>query len=475
MTSTFNLTDRPWLPVETTDGRHLMASLSSLFADAARIRRLDAGPMPARMALHRLLFAVAGAARRDGLDPVAYLAAHHGEFDLYDPIRPFMQTPGLEAESGREPDNLSALLGPFAPNNQRAWTSPFGRSAGPSGTIGTAGGLTLAPDEAARWLVASQACCGKGIKTGCKGDPKVKPGSGKRYGSPAGPLAQWATLLVEGPTLADTLALNTPDAPDGDRPVWELDPQTPGERARPDGTPGPLELLTWQPQRVRIIHDDAGRATAALVTAGDPIPGGAAGAALDPMMVRYVSKDGARPLTRPKTDPEPWRILASDSYVRPAAWSRADPDTPITASFMLMRFDDKGTVLDDIVSGRLSGTRARLADPGIDPDGARRAVRRMGRLKAALMADAGFDSDPMREHMAARGEAEASRLIADTLASDPIGDACDAVTGALTALADRWMRALPRRGRYAGAGARLDGLGKRLTADLKGEEPNGKQ
>lgn len=67
------LTREPWLSVTRLDGTRGWESLVGLFDHAERIRTLDGDTMMQRFALHRLVFAVAGAAARDHMTPQAYL------------------------------------------------------------------------------------------------------------------------------------------------------------------------------------------------------------------------------------------------------------------------------------------------------------------------------------------------------------------------------------------------------------------
>ena len=113
--------------------------------------------------------------------------------------------------------------------------------------------------EAARWVVHCQAFDPSGIKSGARGDARVKNGKGYPIG--VGWAGRLGGLLVEGRTLRETLLLNLiPDSvtkPDPrDVPVWERGPQTAAADDVTGGRPsGPLDLYTWQSRRIRVFAD----------------------------------------------------------------------------------------------------------------------------------------------------------------------------------------------------------------------------
>jgi hypothetical protein len=140
---------------------------------------------------------------------------------------------------------------------------------------------TIGFAEAARWLVHCHAFDASGIKSGAKGDDRVK---GAR-GYPIGPgcCGRYGGVYASGENLRETLLLNLIATEteyvrfkDEDRPVWEREPQTAAIERRPghddewpSGRPlGPLDLYTWQSRRVRFHFDEDG-VTGALVCQGD--------------------------------------------------------------------------------------------------------------------------------------------------------------------------------------------------------------
>ncbi|MFE7670698.1 type I-E CRISPR-associated protein Cse1/CasA [Streptomyces albidoflavus] len=269
----FDLTTRPWLPVQFSDGTERELSLLELFDQTRGIRRLI-GDLPTQdFALTRLLLAilhdaVGGPAQAPApADPdewlelwqsptgyavavAEYLDRHRDRFDLLHPERPFYQVAGL-CTAKDEVASLNRLVADV-PNGD-----PFFSMRMP-------GVDRLGFGEAARWLVHAQAYDPSGIKSGAVDDPLVKGGKGYPRG------VAWAGnlggVLVEGDNLHETLLLNllAADTTDlrldeADRPAWRGEPCGPAEAQdlvrRPYGV---RDLYTWQSRRIRLHHDADG-------------------------------------------------------------------------------------------------------------------------------------------------------------------------------------------------------------------------
>ena len=285
----FDLIDQPWIPVQRDDSSTAEVSLLQLFSEAGGITRLSGDVPTQEFAILRLLLAVlhrsvGGPAsdhewrrlwRREDLpvgDIAAYLDRFRGRFDLLHPETPFYQVHDLEP-AGNANTSLTGFLADMPVGN------PYFRMREPETTdrIGFA--------EAARWLIHCQAFDASGIKSGARGDDRVKGGKGYPVGP--GCCGRYGGLYATGDDLRETLLLNLIAAgneyltfSDEDSPVWERPPQTAGIEQRPDhdaewpsGRPrGPLDLYTWQSRRVRLHYDRDG-VTGALVCQGDKMPG----------------------------------------------------------------------------------------------------------------------------------------------------------------------------------------------------------
>ncbi|WP_079125561.1 type I-E CRISPR-associated protein Cse1/CasA [Streptomyces lushanensis] len=269
----FELTNRPWLPVQFTDGQERELSLLELFDQAGDIRRL-VGDLPTQdFALIRLLLAILHDALGDDPEdgqtpadteawgelwleeapfaPVAdYLDRHRDRFDLLHPEHPFFQVAGLRTAK----DEISSL-------NRVVADVPNGE---PFFSMRRPGVDRLGFAEAARWLVHTQAFDSSGIKSGAVDDPRVKAGKGYPQG------LAWAGnlggILIEGDTLRETLLLNLMAADmtgrhtdRADRPAWRAAPCGPAEAKDLSQRPyGVRDLYTWQSRRIRLHHDTDG-------------------------------------------------------------------------------------------------------------------------------------------------------------------------------------------------------------------------
>lgn len=394
---TFNLLDEPWIPVETLDGDHRDVGLRALFADAANLRRIDAGDPLADVALLRLVLAATygtGAytvrttgdwtAMHDDLRHgasvmTAYLESWHDRFDLFDPVNPFMQVAGLTLK-GNNRTGL-ARLDVNRGLNHRAHTDPYTP-------------VALTPGEAAIRLVTLQSYDSAGVRNQVEDQPK-------NWFKSRGQVA-WCggieTINAEGETLADTIALNhaSPKAFEGlsdatwadDKPVWERDPLPSGpvkgfdtpktDRGDRSYMRGPATLMTWQPRRVRLITDPQGTVVDAIIANGDVI------SPLDAWPMETMapwnkpSKPDAKPSTIRPVIHAPsmtlWRgiagIMPSDTHANPPVtllWIRdlkdagvLDPAMPVGLRATRVRYGTSNAVLDSMGDDRLDMTLAML-------------------------------------------------------------------------------------------------------------------
>ncbi|GIH51613.1 CRISPR system Cascade subunit CasA [Microbispora rosea] len=219
----------------------------------------DAVGLPADRAEWRRRFE-AGAfteAERDRIR--AYLAEHGERFQAFGHA-PFAQVGSLEAVSGETKGAGLLVATEFTGNNVPLF-----------GSRTEAEPPALTPAEAVRWLVHAHCWDTAAIKTGAKGDSKVK--AGKTTGNPTGPLGQLGVLIPTGRTLYETLLLNLPVGARSllGTPQWRRPAAGPVWAAAgyPDGL---LDLWTWQSRRIRLIPEDTPqgvRVRRVIVAAGD--------------------------------------------------------------------------------------------------------------------------------------------------------------------------------------------------------------
>ncbi|WP_433379381.1 type I-E CRISPR-associated protein Cse1/CasA [Streptosporangium sp. CA-115845] len=277
----FDLTSRPWLPVQRHDGTEDELPLRDVFVQANDLRRLVGDVSTQEFALLRLLLAILHDALDgprdlqewqelwdDGL-PIAritgYLDRNRERFDLLHAEQPFFQTAGLRNATG-EVGSLDRIVADV-PNGAPFFTM---RARG-AGRLGFA--------EAARWVVHAHAFDTSGIKTGAVGDPRVK--GGKVYPQGVAWAGALGGVLAEGGNLRETLLLNliafdTDNLridPDHDHPAWRRPPPGPKQAdpvelsRRPGGV---RDLYTWQSRRVRLAYDEEG-VYGVLLAYGDPL------------------------------------------------------------------------------------------------------------------------------------------------------------------------------------------------------------
>lgn len=294
---TFNLMDRPWIPVTMlSDGTHRELSLRDALLEAHQIRAIDGDIPVQRFTLSRLLIAVLYGvfasdvsmsgdlwkeilqAGPENLDIkkliLEYCDRYSDRFDLFDAKQPFYQVADLHTSK----DDVSGL-------ERLALDVPSGD---PFFTIRAGEGLAfMNAAQAARWLVVLQAFDSSGIKSGAVGDPRVKNSKGYPIGT------AWCGgiggLMIEGKDLWKTLVLNLVSEDvfeageseiswNDDKPIWERPQLTekPAEGFNQEQENvgntaffhGPATLLTWQSRRVRLFHDGE-TVTGILVCNGD--------------------------------------------------------------------------------------------------------------------------------------------------------------------------------------------------------------
>ncbi|MGW0658092.1 type I-E CRISPR-associated protein Cse1/CasA [Streptodolium elevatio] len=445
-TPSFDLVDRPWLPVLRLDGTSAELSLREVFSQADDIRRLVGDVPTQEFALMRLLLAVAhdvldGPADLEALrdtwerpfvDVPDYLDRNRERFDLLHPTEPFFQVPGLRTAH----DEVASL-------NRIVADVPNGE---PFFTMRLPDVARLGFAEAARWVVHAQAFDTSGIKSGAVDDSRVKSGKGYPLG------VAWAGNLggvfAEGRNLRETLLLNlvASDAPSmriarDDKPAWRRPHCGPGatRAAEMSGRPsGPRDLYTWQSRRL-LLHHDGTAVTGVVLAYGDPLAPGNGMQGSEPMTGWRRSKAQEKKLGRPlvymprEHDPTraAWRGLAALLFSggrEDAAAQRADAADSLRPRVLdwIARLANNGLIPNDSLIrartiGAVYGTQQSVIDETVDDSvtmcvvllhegdprygqvavdavaDAHAAVVALGGLAADLAQAAGADAIPRRD------------------------------------------------------------------------------
>lgn len=278
MTS-FDLVTQPWVPVLRA-GRPERVSLQQAFAEAHELDGLGLDdPHQAVAVLRQVLLPVllhaCGAPRSteewgdrwDAAtlplgDVTTYLDTYRHRFDLFDATAPFGQVAGLHTAKN-ETKPISLLIPRLASGNNVPLFSARTEANPPA----------LDPADAVLALLAAQCWDTAAIKSGAVGDPKTS--AGKTTGNPTGPLGQLGVVVPWGRTLKETLLLNCLALPAGlrstDAPPWAREPVTAQWAGADEGRlpRGPIELMTWQSRRIRLVAEVGGAPTS---KAGDDRP-----------------------------------------------------------------------------------------------------------------------------------------------------------------------------------------------------------
>ncbi|KGF22204.1 type I-E CRISPR-associated protein Cse1/CasA [Corynebacterium tuscaniense] len=298
----FNLLDQPWIICVTATGPDKLSIRQIFDGTATPIQVLGDSPTQ-DYAVLRVLLAIFWRAHRGSPEDspsweqwfiakrkelieqnrddrvLEYLDSYRHRFELFDPEKPFMQVANLDTTTAtRKP---VSLIVPDSKGDYFTMRTHEGRS-------------FLAFDEAARWLIHTQAYDYAGIKSGVIGDPRVE--NGKGFASGLGWAGMTGGTVIRGRSLLETLLLNTTpqvlaDEAAEDLPVWEREADTAAQRNDRTGKldkplavqpQGAADLATWQSRRIRLFPE-GNRVGAVLVSIGDQIPDGGKNVLEDPM------------------------------------------------------------------------------------------------------------------------------------------------------------------------------------------------
>lgn len=287
----FNLLDEPWIPVSLLDGSTAEVSLRDLFSRAHEIRAIS-GEVPLeyivilRLALAVLYSAYWGAGDTDAASEEAleglwkhlfsrnrfdmdeigpYLEEVHDRFDLFG-SDPFYQVADL-VYAAKDPDPVSELIIDMPKPDKFLFSMRSMRE-----------NLSLSYAEAARYLLLSHAYDPSGIKSPVVGYSAVK--GGKAY-PPKGMLGTgWCGsiggLFIEDDNLFRTIMRNWVLHLNGVKLLGIEGDLAPWERPSPCADMvvrepvGPIDLLTWQSRRMRLVPSEReGEVAAVVICYGD--------------------------------------------------------------------------------------------------------------------------------------------------------------------------------------------------------------
>lgn len=355
MTKSFDLTDRPWIPV-VAGGRSKLVGLRELFLQAAEIDDLALPVPPAASGLWRILYAIT--ARVTGLDALrgdrwrqrqeqvldrggfvaedvdAYFEKYRGRFDLFDSRRPWMQDPRLATECPKS-SGVNKLVFDRPAGNTQVW---FGHHT-------DADPAALAPGEAAWYLIAQ-------LYYGASGRCSSREVAGQKFAnSNAGPLRGAMSYHPLGENLFESLVVGVPSQVSGQDEGPDLCPWERDELPEPLGVPWemswPCGALTSRARHaVLLVPDATGAAvTDAYVTWAWRLPGASV---RDPYVVHRQNKEGG------------WYQLPADGSR--ALWRDVDSLLGGTSEVQSHRPDIMTTAVDLELDGRVRAY-------GFDQDG----------------------------------------------------------------------------------------------------------
>jgi CRISPR system Cascade subunit CasA len=245
----YSVIDEPWIPVVRQDGERHNLGLHDVLVQSTNLREIR-DPLPiVEFGIYRLLAALILDMYEFGMDDLyslgdilqagefdksrigSYFERYHERFDLFHRTHPFLQTPGMVAES----ECAIAALAHAIPSgsNQVHFHHRHERD------------FKVAPAAAARLLTTVS--------------PFTTAG-GRGYSPSINGAPPWY-VLVCGDNLFQTLCFNTcvvhiPGATGDAAPAWRNDRlPTPGVRR---GTTSLREALTWRPRRLQLVPGGRG-------------------------------------------------------------------------------------------------------------------------------------------------------------------------------------------------------------------------
>jgi CRISPR system Cascade subunit CasA len=266
----FNLIEKPWIPVIYEDWQRQEISLTNLFKDWKIIREIEADNPPTTLAIYRFLFAILHSAYQgpedinhwkkiqagDGQKAIAYLDKWRDRFDLFHSKYPFMQDLHLTK------DKSVPIFAIHTMSTSKVFSHEHEFS-----------GYSISLSEAARLLVRLQSVDITSLRA------FYPPQSSGNRSAVNTPTINNANVIVCGQNLQMTLLMNLvryspkddePIAPLGeDLPSWEL-----GYHGKPNSSSIPncyIAYLTYPWRRINLFKtgDSVDRIA---ITMGNSLP-----------------------------------------------------------------------------------------------------------------------------------------------------------------------------------------------------------
>lgn len=323
----FDLLEEPWIACENLAGKREMLGIRQVLARAHELSAVsDESPL-VTAATYRMLLAIVDqtyqpAKRADWLalwkapklpeGPLAaYFATWSERFDLFHPVRPFMQVAGLDRilreAKGKEADKIPAWrfvmeMSSYSSHVHLLEPQPPGAA--------------LTPAEAARALLAFSA-----YASGGRIQNEAESWS-------SGNVRGGAIVVLRGRNLRETLLLNTTTRDKREKddiPPWQRDRDI-ARVERP--AVGPTDVLVWPSRRVQLfaeVSEDRCMVREVLSAAGERIRSETP----DPQMAYYRPRDPKKPAMAVRFAPDRavWRdssalfdaATGKDAFRRPAA------------------------------------------------------------------------------------------------------------------------------------------------------------
>jgi len=323
----YDLTQEPWIPCQTSDGRLVELGIVDVIRGAHEIEDIVADNPPMRSTLLRMLIAIVRHASFGNVkmipsgdwratwqtgrfedDVVRYVEDRRTSFDLFDELRPFAQIPGLEIVETKKVKGQNVIIPRPSSIGSIIIDRPSGNNATLFDHVSDGDCPPLTPAQAARHMLTYMQNSATGNTAAYRAsgvDLLEKPGHAS-----FAPLRKGYCVTVQGQNLFETILLNAFSRTgtlqtDEDEPWWEVPAEEIVRLAR-KGTQqvpkGIMSLYTWPTRLLRLVEED-GMVVGIHDTLGVKIHPSYP----DPMKMYRESKTGETTPVSPSGDRGFWR------------------------------------------------------------------------------------------------------------------------------------------------------------------------